>query len=445
MKVLWVAGETNIFVPPNIHKNKAEIINNGNLNIFEVNEYIDDEACHEINVIIVADDYLNYNLNDKTITEIKKLLARGYKTILFTRDFRMEKILKANACILDGIKVIIFDEVRIPFILVDNTIEQLLNTKNSDKLVNTQKSDIGGEEKKKSFIDRFKSKPKNIETVEATDKLTSEFKNIGKGISRVIAITGHRGSGLTSTVVNLAYEANKRGLSTIIVDLDLEYRSINMYFDKFSKNAQKDDDINASLIRTLARPQDYMSTAYNIKENLWLTTLGYNFNDKKLLNQFLTSNQLIALLSVLRHKFNVVLLDAPLDMLRDFSEILIHIDFFGLCVPNNLYSIVSTIRNIEVCLKNDTISYLNAKSKIIVTKYNDLSRYQKEIFTSNIVSDILTSGLNEFFTYELKVAGFVPYSSDFDSQIESDIPITNTNTQYEQNYGKILLRLMEGA
>lgn len=139
-------------------------------------------------------------------------------------------------------------------------------------------------------------------------------------MSRVVAVTGHRGSGLTSTVVNLAHEASKRGLSTMIIDMDAEYRSMNMYFGRFHEQSNKYDEMSASLIRTLARPQDYMTTACSIKDNLWLTALGYSFQDRRLMDQFYTSDKLVGLLSLLRTKFNLVLLDMPLDLFRESGK-----------------------------------------------------------------------------------------------------------------------------
>jgi septum formation inhibitor-activating ATPase MinD len=279
----------------------------------------------------------------------------------------------------------------------------------------------------------------------ATDRLTKEIENISRGISRIVAITGHRGSGLTSTAVNIACEAGKRGLRTVIVDMDVEYRSTNMYFSRFHEQSQRHEDISASLIRSLARPQDYMTTAFNINDNLWLISLGYSFHDKRLMEQFYNNNKLIGLLSVLRTKFNLVILDMPLDLFRTFRESMIHMDMFGLCVSNNLHSILSTLRNVEVVLDQEAASYLNAKSKLIVTRYNDRSRFQREILTPDKVSEVMTSGLSDRFTYEISVAGSVPYSNDFDSQIESDVPVVNANADYESAYGNILLRLMEGV
>lgn len=298
---------------------------------------------------------------------------------------------------------------------------------------------------RRSFLDRFRPKSKERPALEPTDALTRELDRISRGISRVVAVTGHRGSGVTSTAVNLASEAGRRGLSALIVDLDIDYRSTNMYFGGFHERTKQDEDINASLIRTLARPQDYAATAYPIRENVWLTGLGYGFDDQRLIGQFVTEARLIGLLSLLRNRFNLIVLDLPLDLLRQYREIMIHIDSFGLCVPNDLYSVLSTLRNVENSLSKEQAVYLNAKSKLVVTKYNDKSRFQGESFTPEAVSRVLTSGLMEGFTYEMKVAGHVPYSSDFDLQIESDVPLVHTNPGYERAYGNILLRLLEGT
>src|SRR5690606_16073067 len=184
---------------------------------------------------------------------------------------------------------------------------------------------------------------------------------------------------------------------------------------------------------------------FNIQDQLWLTSLGYSFNDRKLMEQFYNSEKLVGLISVLRTKFNLVLLDMPLDLLRSFQETMIHIDVFGLCIPNNLHAVLSTARNVEVVLDREKASYFNAKSKVIVTKYNDRSRFQGALFAPEKVSEILASGISDSFQYEMKTAGVVPYSDAFDAQIETDIPVTNTGAEFEKAFGQMLLRLMEGA
>ncbi|MCI3920614.1 hypothetical protein MO973_10255 [Paenibacillus sp. TRM 82003] len=299
--------------------------------------------------------------------------------------------------------------------------------------------------KKRSIFDRFRLKPKQEDAAAATDALARRFEGISRGINRVIAVTGHRGSGLTSTAVNIAYESSRRGLRTLLVDLDIDYRSVNMYLNGFHEMTKRDEEMNASLLRTLARPQDYLTTAYHQSDSLWTTSLGYGFGDHKLIERVYTGGKLIGMLSVMRNHFNVVVVDFPMDRMREFKEALLHIDAFALCVSNNLPSVISALRNAEVALDRESAAYVNSKSRVVVTKYNDRSRFRGEPLTPGKVVDLMASGLSDCFPYEMKVAGHIPYSSDFDGQVESDRPIASTSPEHEKAVGHILLRLIEGA
>ena len=102
---------------------------------------------------------------------------------------------------------------------------------------------------------------------------------------------------------------------------------------------------------------------------------------QNLLISFFNSLKLIGMLSVLRSKFNLIILDMPLGIiLKNFNEVLMHIDVFGYCVSNNLYSVLSSLRNMEVVLEKEHISYINVKSKLLITEYNNRSRFHEKIF-----------------------------------------------------------------
>ncbi|NLI57765.1 MAG: protein kinase [Clostridium sp.] len=315
--------------------------------------------------------------------------------------------------------------------------------KNNSFSSKTSKDSNDAPKKKKWILNPFQTKSKQQEKYASINELNKYFKNISKNTSKVITITGHRGSGVTSSVVNLASTAAKQGFNTIIVDMDIEYRSTNMYFNSFHEKTKKDEEINASLIRTLAKPENFMTTAFNIKSNLWLTSLGYNFCDAKLIDKFFNSLKLIGMLSVLRSKFNLIILDMPLDILKNFNEVLMHIDVFGLCVSNNLYSVLSSLRNMEVVLEKEHISYINVKSKLLITKYNNRSRFHEKIFTQEKVCELITSGLSENFTNQISSAGIIPFSHEFDLQIEKNTPVINTVKDFEEAFGNILLRLIK--
>ena len=71
---------------------------------------------------------------------------------------------------------------------------------------------------------------------------------------RAVAFTGHRGSGVTSTAVNVAPSAFGCGLKTIYTDMDVHYRAPNFHLDEFGTQADKDEDIASSLVRILDQP-----------------------------------------------------------------------------------------------------------------------------------------------------------------------------------------------
>lgn len=457
MKVLVLSGGFHRILLGYLSE-KVQVVNPNGLSLRDVKEFLtrDNPA---ISGVLITDEAIGHQGQDQE--DVHTLLEwvtanRGSEVpvVWITRDPLKSVQFASIARRFGNLKWITCDAVRISPEVYHRAFEQLASAKEHrihkhDKILHKEmpaRSESGEQVEKRSFFDRFRSKPRNDSGAQqVTDQLTRELDRISRGISRTVAITGHRGSGLTSTAVNLASEASKRGLSTIIIDMDIKYRSTNMYFSRFQERTLKDEQVSASLIRTLARPQDYMTTAFNIKDNFWLSALGYSFNDYKLVDQFYTNEKLIGLISVLKTKFNLILLDMPMDLFRSFKDTMIHIDLFGLCVPNNLHAILSTIRNVEHVLNPAKASYLNAKSKVIVTKYNDRSRFQGDLFTADKVSEVLSSGLSDCFRYEMRIAGNVPYSFDFDSQIETDIPITNAGADFAKAYGNILLRLMEGA
>ncbi|WP_159081747.1 hypothetical protein [Paenibacillus sp. CAA11] len=459
MSILLIAGEAHPIVTQYVTK-AADIINRASLDLSSVQNMLNEESPSPKGVLITDDALSGHEAQDeRALSELLAWMRQNCltmpKVILITRNPLLEDKLRRLSLENADFKIVHSGWVRVPAAAYRSALQELLSksppVRKSSPIAEAPAAQrevptpAKEPEKKKSFFDRFKSKPQQEPVIQATDPLTREIANISRGISRIVAVTGHRGSGVTSTVVNLASEASRRGLSSIIIDMDVDYRSMNMYFSSFHERTKRSEEINASLIRTLARPQDYMTTAFNVKENMWLTGLGYDFHDGKLMSQFYNTAKLVGMLSLLRTKFNLVLLDLPLDLFRMFSDALIHIDLFGLCVPNNLHAVLSTIRNVETILDKENAHYLNAKSKIIVTQYNSLSRFQGDLFTPDKVGEVITSGLSEKFIYEMSIAGQVPYSPHFDSQIENDIPLVHSGSEYEKAFGQLLLRIMEGA
>ena len=300
----------------------------------------------------------------------------------------------------------------------------------------------GSKPKKQSLIERLK-KDKTLAAPEIS-YAEKEFAAISGEISRVIAISGCRGAGVTSTAVNLAHIASQKGLSTMLIDLDVLNCALNLYFSEYYETAEKDRDIAHSLIRNLAKPQDYKLNTY-YSANLFVSTLAYSFCDADLLERFFTAAKLVNMLAVFRKHFQLCLLDIPLEVLGKFTESILFIDDFGLCIPNNLYSITGALRSTQHLLTPEERESLFSKAKIIVSKYNNQSTLQEECFSPEKVCELLRELADAPYEQQCELAGFIPYNLDFDTQLETDIPIAATNTQMERSYTDILLRMMKGV
>ncbi|MEK4854749.1 hypothetical protein NST04_33275 [Paenibacillus sp. FSL H7-0756] len=459
MRVLLLAGIAHGYITAHI-ADPWTTMNDGSLRVRDTAGLLQNSTLPGPEAVVITDEGLPDGLAaDKesvhTLLEHLSQTREDTPVIILTRDPGQREAWSSLVRQYLGLSVLEYHTPRLPIALVKQALAQLADRQRNNGLGSgslemrftpARESEPGElKAKKRSFLDRFRSKGKDTETFQSTDSLSRELANISRGMSRVVAVTGHRGSGLTSTAVNLAAEAAKRGLNTILVDMDTEYRGINLYFSGFDEQAHKDEHLGSSLIRMLAKPQDYRTNAFPVQGNLWMTTLSYGFQDKRAIQQFYTSEKLAGLLSALRNNFNLVVLDLPLDAMRQMESALIHMDTFGLCVPNNLYSVLSTLRNIELVLDRDSAAYLNAKTKVIVTRYNHSFRYHGDLFTPEKVGELLGSGLSDSFRYEPALAGYVPASAEFDQQIESDIPIVNSGPEFERAFGTILLRLMEGS
>ena len=441
MKIALVAGNLHQIIYSTISY-KNQVINSHAIVTSEMNTILNESIIPD--KIVILDQGIDeiFEILDRQLMQIHN--EYNIEIVIITRNLELQSRIKyAN--------IEFFEQLRISVCDYKNKIDEILklgeDTSSKPKKLKTIERDNGNKEpqpaqikkEKISLFNKFR-RPKKEEPEE-----DNRFKNISTGISRVIAVTGHRGVGVTSTAVNLAYEASKKNLNTIIVDLDLINRTTNLYFGEFVKQTERDEHLNSSLLKCLAKPQEYQNSACNINKNLWMTGLSYDFEDKRLLTQFFEKTKIINMLTVLRQHFNIIILDLPLEILSKVEECIPNIDCFALCVQNSQYSIITTLRNMDMYLSGPSISFLNAKSKLVISNYNDRAEYEDDFFTPEKVSEIFASDLCEELTVEMPVAGYIKSNEKFDLQIETDIPITISNSEYENYYAGIILRILEGA
>jgi len=76
----------------------------------------------------------------------------------------------------------------------------------------------------------------------------------------------------------------------------------------------------------------------------------------------------------------------------------------------------------------------------VLTKYNEANRHNGKTFTPELACKIICElgGYNS----DLTPAGIVPYSREFDLQIDSGQKITSTNKVYKNHYFTILKKFV---
>ncbi|NMB34512.1 MAG: CpsD/CapB family tyrosine-protein kinase [Clostridium sp.] len=256
-------------------------------------------------------------------------------------------------------------------------------------------------------------------------------------INRFIAITGHRGSGVTSTAANLAMEASVQGLKTIIIDFDLDFRAMNLYYSKFGEEVNLNPELWSSLIKCLVKPESYEKGSCRINSNLSLMALAYSIDSKDKIMELINVKRLITLATVLKTQFNLVIMDIPIEWLKDYDDILIHLDSVALCINNSLYSVINTVSSMGK-LERGSLGIMAMKSKVIITNYNEQNLYNKKPLTPEVTCEILSELSGDVFSNIPQCVGKIPYSPDFDQQVETGKKLCTINDEFKGIYINIL-------
>lgn len=336
----------------------------------------------------------------------------------------------------------IYTDRMVPFEwILSHQVHQKKSLKQTIPMVNQveeQDKELIEEPKKKakrSLSQLFKRKQEPLDTGTV---------NISHTMHHSVIVTGGRNTGITTTAVNMGMQFAKNSMKAIIVDLDTTMRSMNAYFDTFNQEASHSEEMEGSLIRLLANPQDYKDYACEIRKNLWVTSLGYTFADSQLEDKFLTSQYLIRMVTLLKNHFNVVIIDAPFDILKRYAEVLMHIDRIGICMENNLHALLGMIRELESSFEGQDVRYMNSKGGLIITKFDPSTQYQGSQLFGDRISEIIASGLSEFMTHKMPVMGTIPYSGVFHSQIELDQLAVTIDSSIEEQFNQIMYKVIGG-
>ena len=408
--------------------------------------------CLQYDAILLTDQGVinNYDSFKEIMESFVEILENSACQAYFkfvTKDPGLEIIFNQAVGNNPRFSVHFIDQVRIPAsMLVDICLSHESNTGINSPVFN--KAD-NCKTSKKSWgifdmlkISQIKSKtPDEASQYENTSKRAyksgifrtkkHENKNVflsSKDCRKVAVITGHRGSGVTGTAANVASVASEQGLTAVVLDLDILFRGMTLYFTKFGDEVELNADLGYSLIRCLMKPESYSINSCMINENLSVITLAYSVSSRDRLLEALDYRRLLSLISLLRVKFNLVLIDMPMDMLEKYPDIITQVDSIGLCVNNTIYSVINTVKLIEETISQDSLLF-RTKSRVIVTRYNENNNHNGRKFSPEFTCELLND-LSGVIGGEYRIGGRVPYSGDFDLQAGRREKICHTNDTY---------------
>lgn len=264
----------------------------------------------------------------------------------------------------------------------------------------------------------------------------------------VIAVTGDRQSGISTTVANMAEIYAKNGNSVLIIDLDIKRRMQPLLFKRFEEAIELDSRVAHGLLVSLVNPKNLESVYSVVSDNIAVLSISPDAERyiKKFANRpighVFTAANMVNLLSLSKSLFDVVIIDFPFEALKEIGECLSYVDKVVMCIPNTTYHLdmLLEIELEDLFMKNEIIAYtLMSKTKILLTKYNNLSKMHGKEMTPELVMDTLSS-LEESF-YHVEVIGKIPYSIEYEKQFEKDNRIVKLDNEYRQLFEEFMQKI----
>lgn len=232
-----------------------------------------------------------------------------------------------------------------------------------------------------NYNDEFKTSEKNINQMmtKAADEIIKSFSGKGniqkiKVIDNLIAFMGASGGTGTSTIVsNVAFEMAKKGLTVLIVDLNLEYPIQQSIFKVKQKLEKKD------LVSFLMGRNQIGDSIDIVNSNISIMYANNRYlMDRINCDSSTCSNNLVSTIERIRHLFDVILFDCPLNLEFDVvNSVLYNCDTIYMVWDESL----SCIANMDRIRKNMQASGIesNQKIRVIFNKKTNV-HYTKYIF-----------------------------------------------------------------
>lgn len=331
----------------------------------------------ECNVLAILDyDYSsNFNRFKSNILELIKInKIEKFKIIVITRDCEVIEFIE-NLKLKHVIPVLINIQDKIKIEEVNQIILEHLNN---------------GCQINKSMLDRIlKLDDLSKKNSELRKVIVAKYNNSNNNNSKLIAVYGNRGSGVSSIVSTLGITLASLNIKTLILDLDITLKGMNIFFKGFGRETEVNKWLITSLASCFINPENFENNTYKANNNLYVSTLAYSLTkDEKILEKINTKNLAFSIES-LKSNFDIILVDLPLEELNRFQELTMIPDRILLNLNNNINSIVSTYHYISQINVQERKALLN-KVHLLCNKYNHISSFEGREFNLELVLGMLS-------------------------------------------------------
>lgn len=241
----------------------------------------------------------------------------------------------------------------------------------------------------------------------------------GKGYFKgVIAVTGDRNMGVTSTAANLAEYCAGIGKTVLLVDLDIERKALSLMYPEFKDEEVRFTNTQLGLLTVLNNPDMIEDAMVIVKDNLALISSSRspefqvnNFANKSL-DQVINNANIITFLGVAKGLFDVIVIDFPLEQLENYIETSIMVDKFVVCMENTLYASDNffSVGVQKLIDRNEALAKsILDKVCIVLTKFSDGSRCGDYIVDEEFVGEYIKENIYG----RLNVIGRITYKDVF--------------------------------
>lgn len=234
----------------------------------------------------------------------------------------------------------------------------------------------------------------------------------------VIAVTGDRNSGVSTTTANIGKVCADMGVKTLILDFDFTRRGQSLLFSQFREEATLRTNINLGTYSVLNNFGMLKDVSVVVEDNLALVSMTRDgsfyvksFANKKI-EDLTTSERLTKVIGGAKADFDLILIDIPIEELYKNLETSMLVDKFVLCMENNVLCIGNTleINMVQISQKNEIMTNnIMDKANIVLTKFNDYSIFKNKVMDEEVLGEIIRYN----FVSNTKVVGRITYEKDF--------------------------------